>query len=147
MKFTTMVQSDPDLPGPDLPEPRFTGSTKFSRYRKLTVFDPDIPGTPIYRAKPFPPSIPVNRGPTVSVKLCNACLCRQMPFQFPIIKELEKLLKNILVKEKFHPKVSKNLSGQCSDHSSRANALTGKNYKFTTYSLIAMIVNNWHLDS
>eukprot|EP00116_Pleurobrachia_bachei_P000523 sb/3460785/ len=26
---------------------------------------PDIPGTPIYRAKSFPPSIPVNRGPTV----------------------------------------------------------------------------------
>eukprot|EP00116_Pleurobrachia_bachei_P004894 sb/3465156/ len=26
---------------------------------------PDIPGTPIYREKPFPPSIPVNRGPTV----------------------------------------------------------------------------------
>eukprot|EP00116_Pleurobrachia_bachei_P003415 sb/3463677/ len=51
-----IIQSDPDLPGPDLPEPRFTG---------LTVFDPDIPGTPIYRAKSFPPSIPVNRGPTV----------------------------------------------------------------------------------
>eukprot|EP00116_Pleurobrachia_bachei_P014662 sb/3474924/ len=28
--------------------------------RKLTVFDPDIPGTPVYRAKPFPPSIPVS---------------------------------------------------------------------------------------
>eukprot|EP00116_Pleurobrachia_bachei_P009428 sb/3469690/ len=37
----------------------------FPRYRKLTVFHPDIPGTPIYRAKRFPPSIPVNRGPTV----------------------------------------------------------------------------------
>eukprot|EP00116_Pleurobrachia_bachei_P009924 sb/3470186/ len=37
----------------------------FPRYRKLTIFDPDIPGTPIYRAKSFPPSIPVYRGPTV----------------------------------------------------------------------------------
>ena len=46
--------------------PRFTGRISFpGRYRKLTVFHPDIPGTPIYRAKPFPPSIPVNRGPTV----------------------------------------------------------------------------------
>eukprot|EP00116_Pleurobrachia_bachei_P005296 sb/3465558/ len=59
------IQSDPDLPGPDLPEPRFTGGINFLRYRKLTIFDPDIPGTPIYRAKSFPPSIPVNRGPTV----------------------------------------------------------------------------------
>eukprot|EP00116_Pleurobrachia_bachei_P015364 sb/3475626/ len=57
--------SDPDLPDPDLPEPRFTGRINLPRSRKLTVFDPDIPDTPIYRAKPFPPSIPVNRGPTV----------------------------------------------------------------------------------
>eukprot|EP00116_Pleurobrachia_bachei_P018746 sb/3479008/ len=40
--------------------------TNFPRYRKLTVFHPDIPGTPIYRAKSFPPRVPVNRGPTVS---------------------------------------------------------------------------------
>eukprot|EP00116_Pleurobrachia_bachei_P005801 sb/3466063/ len=60
-----IVQSDPDLPGPDIPEPRFTGRINFPRYRKLTVFHPDIPDTPIYRAKSFPPRIPVNRGPTV----------------------------------------------------------------------------------
>eukprot|EP00116_Pleurobrachia_bachei_P013089 sb/3473351/ len=51
--------------GPRFTGPRFTGRIIFPRSRKLTVFDPDIPGTPIYRAKPFPPSIPVNRGPTV----------------------------------------------------------------------------------
>eukprot|EP00116_Pleurobrachia_bachei_P017145 sb/3477407/ len=51
--------------GPDLPEPRFTGRIIFPRSRNLTVYHPGIPGTPIYRAKPFPPSIPVNRGPTV----------------------------------------------------------------------------------
>ena len=60
------VQSDPNLPGPDLPEPRFTGRIIFPRNKKLTVFHPDIPGTPIYQAKPFPPSISVNRGPTVT---------------------------------------------------------------------------------
>eukprot|EP00116_Pleurobrachia_bachei_P015912 sb/3476174/ len=60
-----VVTVDPDLPGPDIPEPRFTGTVNFPRYWKLTVFDPDIPGTPIYRAKSFPPRIPVNRGPTV----------------------------------------------------------------------------------
>eukprot|EP00116_Pleurobrachia_bachei_P003066 sb/3463328/ len=59
------LDSDPDLPGLDLPEPRFTGRVNFPRYGKQTIFDPDIPGTPIYRAKPFPPSFPVNRGPTV----------------------------------------------------------------------------------
>ena len=64
----TLVQSDPDLTGPDLPEPRFTGRVNFPQNRKFTVFDPDIPGTPIYRAKSFPPSIPVNRGPTVTPK-------------------------------------------------------------------------------
>eukprot|EP00116_Pleurobrachia_bachei_P005568 sb/3465830/ len=53
-----VVQSDPDLPGPDLPEPRFTGRVKFPQNRKFTVFHPDIPGTPIYRA-----GVPVNRGP------------------------------------------------------------------------------------
>ena len=60
-----LIQSDPDLPGLDLPEPRFTGRINFPRYRKLTVFNPDIPGTPIYRVNPYPPSIPVNRDPTV----------------------------------------------------------------------------------
>eukprot|EP00116_Pleurobrachia_bachei_P009474 sb/3469736/ len=67
------VQSDPDLPGPDLPEPRFTGRINFPRYRNLMVFHPDIPGTPIYRAKSFPPRIPVNRGPTV-LGSCFVCL-------------------------------------------------------------------------
>eukprot|EP00116_Pleurobrachia_bachei_P009151 sb/3469413/ len=61
------IQSNPDLPGPDIPEPRFTGRINFPRYRKLTVFHPDISGTPIYRAKSFPPRIPVNRGPTISL--------------------------------------------------------------------------------
>eukprot|EP00116_Pleurobrachia_bachei_P010612 sb/3470874/ len=61
------TRSDPDLPGPDLPEPRFTGRKNFPRFRKLTVYHPGIPGTPIYREKPFPPSIPVNRGPTVYI--------------------------------------------------------------------------------
>eukprot|EP00116_Pleurobrachia_bachei_P005366 sb/3465628/ len=60
----TEYSSDPDLPGPDLPEPRFTGRVNFPLNRKFPVFDPDIPGTPIYRAKSIPPSIPVNRGPT-----------------------------------------------------------------------------------
>eukprot|EP00116_Pleurobrachia_bachei_P000734 sb/3460996/ len=59
-----LLQSDPDLPGPDIPKLRFSGRINFPRYRKLMVFHPDIPGTPIYRAKPFPPRIPVNRGPT-----------------------------------------------------------------------------------
>eukprot|EP00116_Pleurobrachia_bachei_P017350 sb/3477612/ len=96
LEARTSLQSDPDLPGPDIPEPRLTGRINFPRYRKLTVFHPDIPGTPIYREKsfsedpaksgsdctlnitifrftgprytgqkPFPPTIPVNRGPTV----------------------------------------------------------------------------------
>eukprot|EP00116_Pleurobrachia_bachei_P003999 sb/3464261/ len=60
-----VIESDPDLPGPDLPEPRFTGRINFPRSSKLTDFDPDIPGTPNYRAQPFPPSNPVNRGPTL----------------------------------------------------------------------------------
>eukprot|EP00116_Pleurobrachia_bachei_P000749 sb/3461011/ len=43
-------RSDPDLPGLDLPEPRFTGRIYFPRYGKIT-------GGAM--------SIPVNRGPTV----------------------------------------------------------------------------------
>eukprot|EP00116_Pleurobrachia_bachei_P016143 sb/3476405/ len=65
MSLSGPIQSDPDLPGRDIPEPRLTGRINFPRYRNLTVFHPDIPGTPIYRAKSFPPRIPVNRGPTV----------------------------------------------------------------------------------
>eukprot|EP00116_Pleurobrachia_bachei_P002697 sb/3462959/ len=52
--------------------PRF-GMLEVSWYRILdksriygsNMLYPDIPGTPIYRAKWFPPRIPVNRGPTV----------------------------------------------------------------------------------
>eukprot|EP00116_Pleurobrachia_bachei_P018912 sb/3479174/ len=61
----TPIYRAPIYRNPDLPEPRFTGRVNFPQNRKLSVFDPNIPGTPIYRAKPFPPSIPVNRGPTV----------------------------------------------------------------------------------
>eukprot|EP00116_Pleurobrachia_bachei_P006530 sb/3466792/ len=51
----TITVFNPDIPGTPI-------------YRaKYTVYHPDIPGTPIYRAKPFTPSIPVNRGPTVDV--------------------------------------------------------------------------------
>eukprot|EP00116_Pleurobrachia_bachei_P007280 sb/3467542/ len=59
-----LILSDPDLPGPDLPEPRFTGRIKFPRYTKFTLFDPDIPGTPIYRAKPFPPESNLSQIPS-----------------------------------------------------------------------------------
>eukprot|EP00116_Pleurobrachia_bachei_P016363 sb/3476625/ len=71
-------RSIPDAPytlfitkvGPRFTGPRFTGRIIFPRNSKLTVFDPDIPSTPIYRAKPFPSiSIPVNRGPTVCTKI------------------------------------------------------------------------------
>eukprot|EP00116_Pleurobrachia_bachei_P014234 sb/3474496/ len=42
--MTKVIQSDPDFPGPDLPEPRFTGRVNFPQYGKMTVFDPDLPG-------------------------------------------------------------------------------------------------------
>eukprot|EP00116_Pleurobrachia_bachei_P016433 sb/3476695/ len=41
------VQSDPDLVPPDLVTPRFSDRINFPRYRKLTVFDPDLVPTPI----------------------------------------------------------------------------------------------------
>eukprot|EP00116_Pleurobrachia_bachei_P006595 sb/3466857/ len=36
------IQSDPDLVAPDLVAPRFSERINFNRYRKLTVFDPDL---------------------------------------------------------------------------------------------------------
>eukprot|EP00116_Pleurobrachia_bachei_P018735 sb/3478997/ len=39
--------SDPDLVPPDLVTPRFSDRINFPRYRKLTVFDPDLVPTPI----------------------------------------------------------------------------------------------------
>ena len=50
---------DPDLLGPDLPEPRFTGRIHFLRQMKLMKFDPDIRGRNL-----SPPSPPINWGPT-----------------------------------------------------------------------------------
>eukprot|EP00116_Pleurobrachia_bachei_P008365 sb/3468627/ len=50
------IQSDPYLVTPDLVTPRFRLDPDLPA--------PDIPDTPIYRAKLFPPSNPVNRGPT-----------------------------------------------------------------------------------
>eukprot|EP00116_Pleurobrachia_bachei_P016005 sb/3476267/ len=44
---TYQVQSDPDLVTPDLVTPRFSDRINFPRYRKLTVFDPDLVATPI----------------------------------------------------------------------------------------------------
>eukprot|EP00116_Pleurobrachia_bachei_P009569 sb/3469831/ len=42
-----ILQSDPDLVTPDLVTPRFSDRINFPRYRKLTVFDPDLVPTPI----------------------------------------------------------------------------------------------------
>ena len=42
-----VIQSDPDLVTPDLVTPRFSDKINFPRYRKLTVFDPDLVATPI----------------------------------------------------------------------------------------------------
>eukprot|EP00116_Pleurobrachia_bachei_P018858 sb/3479120/ len=52
--LTLTQQSDPDLPGPD------------------------IPGSPIYRAKHFPPRIPVNRGPTVLIFFHDSSMASQI---------------------------------------------------------------------
>eukprot|EP00116_Pleurobrachia_bachei_P013740 sb/3474002/ len=41
------LQSDPDLVTPDLVTPRFIDRINFPRYRKLTIFDPDLVATPI----------------------------------------------------------------------------------------------------
>eukprot|EP00116_Pleurobrachia_bachei_P012845 sb/3473107/ len=41
------VQSDPDLVTPDLVATRFSDRINFPRYRKLTLFDPDLVATPI----------------------------------------------------------------------------------------------------
>eukprot|EP00116_Pleurobrachia_bachei_P018498 sb/3478760/ len=41
------VQSDPDLVPPDLVTPRFSDRINFPRYRKVTVFDPDLVPSPI----------------------------------------------------------------------------------------------------
>eukprot|EP00116_Pleurobrachia_bachei_P010610 sb/3470872/ len=40
-------------------------TTEFQLSFAVKLIAPRFTGTPIYRAKPFPPSIPVNRGPTV----------------------------------------------------------------------------------
>eukprot|EP00116_Pleurobrachia_bachei_P017176 sb/3477438/ len=39
--------SDPNLVHPDLVTPRFRDRINFPRYRKLTLFDPDLLATPI----------------------------------------------------------------------------------------------------
>eukprot|EP00116_Pleurobrachia_bachei_P014777 sb/3475039/ len=46
-RLLSLLQSDPDLVTPDLVTPRFNDRINFPRYRKLTVFDPDVVPTPI----------------------------------------------------------------------------------------------------
>eukprot|EP00116_Pleurobrachia_bachei_P011626 sb/3471888/ len=55
-QYFLIRSSDPDLVPPDLVAPRFTGRINFPRYRKLTVFHPDIPG------KTLSPEDPVKSG-------------------------------------------------------------------------------------
>eukprot|EP00116_Pleurobrachia_bachei_P017909 sb/3478171/ len=43
----TELQSDPDLVPPYLVTPRFSDRINFPRYRKVTVFDPDLVPSPI----------------------------------------------------------------------------------------------------
>eukprot|EP00116_Pleurobrachia_bachei_P014629 sb/3474891/ len=67
---SSYFQSDPDLPGPDLPKTPIYREGQLPPILEINgISPPDIPGTPIYRAKFFPPSIPVNRGPTVPAVL------------------------------------------------------------------------------
>eukprot|EP00116_Pleurobrachia_bachei_P002964 sb/3463226/ len=58
------IQSDPDLGAPDLGTPRFRDRILFPRYRKLTLFDPDLVDTPDLVDKNLPPRVSLNRGPT-----------------------------------------------------------------------------------
>eukprot|EP00116_Pleurobrachia_bachei_P002139 sb/3462401/ len=48
LNLDDQLQSDPDLVTPDLVTPRFSDRINFPRYRKLTVFYPDLVATPIY---------------------------------------------------------------------------------------------------
>eukprot|EP00116_Pleurobrachia_bachei_P008109 sb/3468371/ len=54
----------PRFSAPDLVTPRFSDRINFPRYRKVTVFDPDLVPTPIYA---HPPRMSLNRGPSVLV--------------------------------------------------------------------------------
>eukprot|EP00116_Pleurobrachia_bachei_P018436 sb/3478698/ len=75
--YRTPIYRNPDLPGgflsPDFFCENCRSLAEVSWYRILVksricgsdMLYPDIPGTPIYRAKWLPPRIPVNRGPTV----------------------------------------------------------------------------------
>eukprot|EP00116_Pleurobrachia_bachei_P006897 sb/3467159/ len=66
------IQSDPYLVTPYLVTPRFSDMINFPRYRKVTVFDPDLVPTPIYaHPKSFPPRMSLNRGPTVYGVVCH----------------------------------------------------------------------------
>eukprot|EP00116_Pleurobrachia_bachei_P009648 sb/3469910/ len=47
IQFHIILQSDPYLVPPDLVAPRFSDTINFPRYRKLTLFDPDLVPTPI----------------------------------------------------------------------------------------------------
>eukprot|EP00116_Pleurobrachia_bachei_P016987 sb/3477249/ len=44
---SNVKESDPDLVPPDLVTPRFSDKMNFPRFKKLTVFDPDLVPTPI----------------------------------------------------------------------------------------------------
>eukprot|EP00116_Pleurobrachia_bachei_P017576 sb/3477838/ len=56
------IQSDPDLPGPDLSEPRFTGRIKFPRYGKITAIWPRYTGHPDLPGKNLSPEHPGKSG-------------------------------------------------------------------------------------
>eukprot|EP00116_Pleurobrachia_bachei_P011130 sb/3471392/ len=103
LEARTSLQSDPDLPGPDIPEPRLTGRINFPLYFKYNDFP--IYRAPIYRAKTLSPDHPGESGSDCSHRSVKFVVKRKVVGTRGIVHSIHNVRQNEPKQSKGKPKL------------------------------------------